>query len=168
MATPVSFYLKYFDTLTTSMLNWFAAAQSKITDFNRGSIIRSLVEAFAMEQEVLYESTHHAIEAAIPEAIFTAFNFPRQSATKATGSVTFGRSTNAPQAYVLPQGLIIMTADGIEFETLAQVTLLQGTQTITTMCARWRPGWPETCWRTQLRSLSRPWLGWRRSLTRPL
>jgi len=133
MPTPVrvEFDLKHFESITTSMLNYLASVQTFITDFNIGSVNRTLLEAVAMELEELYYRLYKSTEKAIPEAIYTAFDFTRLAATAAAGTVTFSRSVAAGQDYLIPQGTVVATADGVEFQTIADVTLVAGQTTRT-------------------------------------
>lgn len=132
MPVPTSFKLKHFTQITASEVNWMASVQGKITDFNIGSVGRTLLEAFAMEVEEFYYRMVDALEAEIPNSAYEAFGFSLQSATKASGTVTFGRSTPAAQDYVIPAGTIVSTTDLVTFQTIASVTLSTGLTTAQT------------------------------------
>ena len=133
MPTParVEFDLKHFESIATSMMNYLSSVQALVTDFNIGSVNRTLLESVAMELEELYYRLYKSTEKAIPEAIYTAFDFTKLSATAASGTVTFSRSVAAPQDYLIPLGTVVATADGVEFKTTANVTLLTGQTTRT-------------------------------------
>lgn len=57
------------------MINWMRATQQKITDFNVGSIGRSLVEAPAVEIDQLYQQMFIGLKESIPVAVYNSFNF---------------------------------------------------------------------------------------------
>lgn len=129
MAT-VPFRIKYFDQAVASMLNWMASVQSDVTDFNVGSVNRTLLESVAMEFEEFYFRMVDALEQAIPDSAYESFDFARAAATTATGKVTFSRSTPADQDYVIPAGTIVSTDELVTFATVEAVTLLTGTTSI--------------------------------------
>lgn len=130
MGIPVPFKIKHFDQIVASELNWLASVQSLITDYNIGSVNRTILEAVAMELEEFYYRMIDALEQALPESVYESFEFARAAATTASGVVTFGRSTIAGQDYLIPAGTIVSTAELITFRTLADVTLLTGQQTV--------------------------------------
>lgn len=130
MPVPTSFKLKHFDQVVASELNWMASVQAKVTDFNIGSVVRTLLEAVGMEVEEFYYRMVDALEQEIPNSAYDSFGFARLAATKATGTVTFGRSTAADQDYVIPAGTIVSTTDLVTFQTIAEVTLATGLMTV--------------------------------------
>src|SRR5690242_20752207 len=89
----MSFQMKTFNMIVASMVNWFGANQSEVTDFNQGSVARTLIEAFSSELAEVYFRIFSALEEAQAEAIYAAFDFPRKSATSASGVVLFQRET---------------------------------------------------------------------------
>lgn len=89
----MAFEMKNFGMIRASMINWLAANQSEITDFNEGSTARVLVESFASELSEIYFRIFDALSEAQAEAIYAAFDFPRKSATTAAGIVLFQRET---------------------------------------------------------------------------
>lgn len=140
MPVPTSFKLKHFDQIVASMLNWVASVQSKVTDFNIGSVLRTLLESIAMEIEELYYRMVSALEQEIPNSAYEAFGFPRLLATPATGLVTFGRSTVADQDYLIPVGTLVSTLSGVTFQTVAAVTLPTGLTAIQASVLAVQPG----------------------------
>ena len=48
------FQIKDFASITASMINWLRANTTKVTDFNVGSVVRTMAEASAAEMEELY------------------------------------------------------------------------------------------------------------------
>jgi len=123
---PVPFNLKHFEQLTASKLNWMIGAQGVVTDYNIGSVARTMLEAVSVEEEEIYYRLYRAILEAIPIAIYLAFDFTLRAATTATGTVTFSRSTVAPVNYVIPLGTRVATTDGLVFVTTVAATLLTG------------------------------------------
>jgi hypothetical protein len=129
----MSFQIKKFDSIIASMVNWASSATDKITDFNVGSVIRTLLEAVAVELEELYYQLLKAVEEAIEEAIYRTFNFPKNPAERSTGTVTFTRLTGFESTITIPLGTLVSTdsAPPVYFETLAEATLPAITGTAT-------------------------------------
>lgn len=92
------FKVKTFSQLTQSMLNWFASSQNFVTDLNVGSVARTLLEAVASELAEIYYRIYNGILDAQETAVYTSFDFPKLSATPATGIVLWQTSSlpNAP------------------------------------------------------------------------
>lgn len=83
----MAFQLKDFTSIVSSMINWMKSTQNKVTDFNEGSIARTLVEAPAAEIEELYRRMFDGIKEAIPVATYNSFNFNALTAQKTIGLV---------------------------------------------------------------------------------
>lgn len=115
----MAFQIKKFDSIIASMVNWLSSATNKITDFNVGSVARTMLEAVAIELEELYYQLLKAVEEAIEEAIYRTFNFPRNPSERATGNVTFYRQLGSDQPISVPQSTLVSTgsAPPIYFET---------------------------------------------------
>jgi len=121
----MAFQIKKFDSIVASMINWVSGATNKVTDFNKGSVVRTLLEAVAMELEELYYQLLQAAEEAIEEAIYRTFNFPRNPAQRATGTVRFTRLTGTEDEITIPQGALVSTETEppVVFETQAEYTI---------------------------------------------
>jgi uncharacterized phage protein gp47/JayE len=117
--------------LLQTMVDTVSGNTDKINDFTEGSSTRSILRAVSGVVATLYHKVHKAIKDAIEDAIYNAFNFPADPGRKATTSVTFSRSTNATQNYVIAAGTLIGTSDDVLFETDSTVTLAIGTTSIT-------------------------------------
>lgn len=79
--------LKDFASITASMLNWMRAAQDKVTDFEQGSIIRTLLEAPAAEIDELYQQMFAGIREAIPVSVYRTFGFEALESTASAGII---------------------------------------------------------------------------------
>lgn len=133
MGEFMSFQVKKFNSIVASMINWASGATTKVTDFNPGSVVRTLMEALAMELEELYYQLLQATEEAIEEAIYRTFNFPRNPAEKATGTERFTRLSGTETLITIPQGTLVATTTdpAAIFETQAEETIpsISGTAT---------------------------------------
>lgn len=81
------FKVKTMTQITASMVNWFASAQSFVTDLNVGSVARTFLEAIASELAEIYYRIFNGILIAQEIAVYTSFDFPKHAATSSTGVV---------------------------------------------------------------------------------
>ena len=129
----MAFQVKKFNSILSSMINWMSSATERITDYNKGSVVRTILEAVAMELEELYYQLLQATQEAIEEAIYRTFNFPRNPAEKATGTVRFTRLTGTEVIVTIPSGTLVGTdtEPPIVFETQADdiIEYITGTAT---------------------------------------
>jgi hypothetical protein len=104
------------------MINWVSSTTDRITDFNTGSVTRTILEAVAIELEELYYQLLRAVEEAIEEAIYRTFNFPRNPAERATGNVRFTRLSGTESKITINRGNLVGTDTDpvIYFETQAE------------------------------------------------
>lgn len=77
------------------MINWMKATTKKITDYNIGSVVRTLVEAVAAEIDELYQQFFIGVKEAIPVATYNSFSFDKLEAIGASGLI---RVTITPSA----------------------------------------------------------------------
>lgn len=129
----MAFQVKKFNSIVASMINWISSATDKITDFNPGSVVRTIIEAVAMELEELYYQLLVAVEEAIDEAIYRTFNFPRNPPRKATGEVRFYRLLGNEDYLFIPKGALVSTdtSPPVVFETVedGRMPMIEGLAT---------------------------------------
>lgn len=128
----MSFSMKTFNQITASMVNWAAATQSEVTDFNEGGVLRTLIESFASELAEIYFRIFDSIDDTQREAIYLAFDFPRKSSTSAAGTILLQRATLSGSNISISSGTQVAvpaTAGGeeITFTSSANYTLPQAT-----------------------------------------
>lgn len=125
----MAFQLKSAASITASMLNWMRAVQKIVTDFNVGSVVRSMLEACANEIDELYKQIFIGLTEAIPVAIYTSFNFPPLPATPAGGLVSvIITAQGAPVLY--PAGTLwVPGSGGVNYTQTADVTIATGATT---------------------------------------
>lgn len=83
----MAFQIKDFASITASAINWMRATTRKVTDYNVGSVARTLVEAPAAEIEQLYLQAFNGLKEAIPVSVYNSFSFDRLPAAPAAGIV---------------------------------------------------------------------------------
>jgi hypothetical protein len=128
----MAFQLKDFASITLAMINRARASQSKLTDFNEGSIARTLMESPAVEIEELYQRMFAGILDAIPVAIYRGFGFDMREPAKARGSImiTFGAALAVP--FTLPAGAVFQNAaTGYRYLLTAAATANVGATSLT-------------------------------------
>jgi len=135
MAIRPTFNLKHFEQIAASMMNLMASVQASITDYNIGSVNRTMLEAVALELEEIYYRTFQGILDGIPAGVYEAFGFGKLPATPAVGNVTFGRSAAATVSYTVPTGTVVATATGLRFTTTEEVVILAGNTSVNVQVA---------------------------------
>lgn len=120
------FQLKDFPSIVLSMINHAKATQSKLTDFNIGSVARTMIEAPAVEIDELYQQMFNGLMESIPVAIYNSFDFDRLPATQANGII---RVTIASQGsnIVIPAGTEFASASlTVKFTSKTDTTITTG------------------------------------------
>lgn len=102
------FQIRDFRSIVAGCINWMKAVTDKITDFNVGSVARTLIEAPAAEMDELYQNILIGLKEAIPVSVYTTFGFEKLAAEAASGVVRF--STGGPLATIaitIPAGTVV-------------------------------------------------------------
>ena len=121
------FQLKDFPSIAASMFNYARATQDKLTDFNVGSVTRTLLESPAIEIEELYQRIFAGIMEAIPVAIYRGFNFAILDASSARGFVRVRFAIPLEHAISVPEGTVFASsATGTSYISDQAVTVPVG------------------------------------------
>jgi uncharacterized phage protein gp47/JayE len=96
------------EKLLQRMVNWSRATSPKLTDFRRGSVIRTIYESVALVVEGGSSKFYNALKSIIEKNIYSVIGFDKEQARPSTGEVTFGRTEPAEKAYVIPRGTEIV------------------------------------------------------------
>lgn len=107
----MAFQIKNFPSIVASMINWMKVTQSQITDFNVGSVSRTLIEAPAIEIDELYQQMWTGLKEAIPVATYNSFNFAALQAQSSSGSIRVTITSNA-QDVIIPAGSVLTYTGG--------------------------------------------------------
>ena len=125
--------MKKFKEILGDMVIWMRM-NSKVSNFNVGSVVRSILEAVAMEIEEIYAFIRKKFAEMQENSIYLSFGFPKASAIAATGNVTVKFTQTLAQSVLFEKGYKFYTApiDGktIYFESTKDVTALIGTSEI--------------------------------------
>lgn len=102
------FQIKDFTSIAAGLINVVRATTNKVTDFNRGSVIRTMLEATAAEIEELYLQMYLGTKEAIPVSVFTTFGFNRQAAESAGGTIRFSTGGSLASSVIpIPLGTVV-------------------------------------------------------------
>ncbi len=104
------FQLKDMVSISAGMINRAKATQTKITDFNVGSVARTILESSAIEVEQFYQRMFYGILEAIPTAIYLGFEFALIQSTAARGLVTINFGGPVVEAFTIPAGTIFVNS----------------------------------------------------------
>lgn len=119
----MAFQVKDFLSILASQVNHLRGVTTRVTDFSVGSVVRSLLEASAIEIEELYQRIFHGLRDAIPTAIYTSFDFPKRPGASARVTLRFSIPAAGAAGTVIPIG----TAARVPGGTIQWVTQSVGT-----------------------------------------
>lgn len=128
-----AFTAKPFLTVVGDMIAYARAVNRDITDYNVGSVARTLLEAPAIEIDALYQAYIAGLLDGIPTAIYQGFGFPALGATAASGHVTFTAPEVPAEPIGIPAGTVVRDPLGIvtfETQSSASITSLSATVAI--------------------------------------
>lgn len=123
----MAFQIKDFASIVASMINLMRGNTNKITDFQPGSVARTLVEAPAVEIEELYMKMFQGLLEAIPVATYLSFGFDLLPSSAATGVLTFYALGGHSSTVVIPAGTTGRNLEtGLDYTTTRSVTIPVG------------------------------------------
>lgn len=120
------FQIKDFASIVAAQINHARAATTKITDFQPGSVSRTLIEAPAVEVEELYLQMFLGLRDAIPVATFLSFGLDPLPAARAVGFVSVSSEQPLSAPMLIPQGTAFSALDGRQYTAVADVTWAAG------------------------------------------
>ncbi len=118
--------LKTQQQALAEMARTYWAESGREPDMVEGSVTRSLFEALGFQVNDLSARFDAAIEEAVPEAIFAAFDFPRDPATQARGGLRFFAPTPSLNPVYIPKGTTAAAPDETEYVTTEDAELPLG------------------------------------------
>lgn len=121
----MAFQIKDFASISASAINWMRSTTKKVTDFNIGSVIRTLIEAVAAEIDELYQQMFIGLREAIPVSVYNSFDFAALGATSASGLIRVTVTSGA--AVTIPAGTVF-SVDGrsVTYASQQDVTIASG------------------------------------------
>lgn len=116
-----AFQIKDFASIVASMLNLMQSTQTKITDFNPGSINRVMLESSAAEMDELYQQMLNGLLQAIPVSVYNSFGFSALPSQAASGQMTVNITSQATNTPIVA-GTIFTSATTGQTYTLVGIT----------------------------------------------
>jgi hypothetical protein len=93
-----------FEDILADHITYFASESARATDFNPGSVTRTILEIIAQVQERRDVAAWATLNNAIDEAVLDAWGFSRREAIPATGQITLYRDLDDNTPFVIRQG----------------------------------------------------------------
>jgi hypothetical protein len=116
-----------YSQILTDAVTLFVAADTGVTDFNEGSVVRTLIEAWVLEMFRLYTDLARAVNDAQQNAAYETFGFSPLAAQPASGRVLFTLAAGFPstQSITIPAGTVVTSSvnSSYIYTTQAAVTL---------------------------------------------
>ena len=125
MTTPIVTPKPFVD-IVAGMIERVRVSSDTLTDFNVGSVIRSVLEACAIELDDYYQELYLGLRRAIPTAIYLGFGFDLRPAVAASGTLVFTRIDDMSLAITIPPGTRFVSQTGESYVTNAALTLPSG------------------------------------------
>jgi len=137
----MAFQIKDFASIAASMINYMKSVTTKVTDFNQGSVVRTMLEAPAAELEELYLQMLIGLQEGIPVATYNTFGFDLLPAATASGAVRFSTATPAASAIPIPLGTLVQVPGRtITYATQVDASIAVGQTYVDVLCAASVPG----------------------------
>jgi hypothetical protein len=113
------------------MINRMSMTQKKVTDFNVGAVIRTMLESPAAELDELYQQMFNGLQEAIPVSVFNSFNFPPLAAQSASGLAQLSIASQ-PTAVLVAAGTTFTPngATSSVYQSAADVVIPAGSTTV--------------------------------------
>lgn len=117
----MSFQLKNFTSIVLGEINHARVVTDRVNDFAPGSVVRTIMEAPAVEIEELYLQMFLGLRDAIPVSAYVSFGFDKSPAVRAFGYVSISSLFALEQDEVIEFGTLFETADGLQYTADADV-----------------------------------------------
>lgn len=118
----MSFQIKDFNSIVAAQINHARSVTKKITDFEPGSVARTIMEAPAVEVEELYLQMFLGLRDAIPVSTFKSFGFDLLPVRYASGYVSVTKNAALTAPLTIPLGTVFTATDGRTYtSTIAKV-----------------------------------------------
>lgn len=122
--------MKTFKVILNDMAAWISTRNQKLNNFYVGSVLRTLLEAVAVEVESMYFQMYKGFRYAVENSIFHSFDFYKTPATPSSGELIMKFKFALPQQIVLPEGYrfcTIPSAGNPVYFVLTEDTILEKT-----------------------------------------
>lgn len=120
------FQIKDFNSIVLAEINHARAVTDRVNDFAPGSVVRTIMEAPAVEIEELYLQMFLGLRDAIPVSAFVSFGFDKMPAKRAFGHVSISSAFELEMDVPIEVGTLFETADGLQFTADSRVVWAAG------------------------------------------
>lgn len=118
----MAFQIKDFTSIVAAQINHARSVTDKVTDFQPGSVVRTLMEAPAVEMEELYLQMFLGLRDAIPVATFQSFGFDKLPSRRAFGYASVSSADPLTAEISIPAGTKFTTEGGGSYTSTVDVT----------------------------------------------
>ena len=137
------------ESIVDEMINYYSEkleiGETKVTDFNEGSEIRNLLEAFAVDLYALMEDNYEASKIAFISTAYGEWldlhgespliNLARDTGSEAVGLVTFTIPDVREVDIIIPEETILVSEENdLEYITDSEATIVAGETSIDVYC----------------------------------
>lgn len=122
----MAFQIKSFTAVAASMLNYMRGTTKKVTDFNIGGVVRTMLEAIAIEIEELYQQYFNGLKEAIPVSLYTSLGFNSLPALPAYGLLRVTVSSSGSDVLIQAGTVFSMAGGATPYVSSADVTIPAG------------------------------------------
>ena len=117
--------IKRYDELMEEACANMIARQDKITDFNEGSVIHTILDTFCRIVERIYISIRSGFNQGLVMLMYSVFKFEKKNGTYASGKVTFSRNAPLNARTVIPSGVKV-SGNGFNYVTTQTTAISAG------------------------------------------
>jgi uncharacterized phage protein gp47/JayE len=121
-----TFQVKDFASISASLINLMQSTTQKVTDFNIGAVVRTMLEAIAAEMDELYQQMLNGLLQAIPVAVYNSFSFPALTAQPASGLVTVAITSQSASTLISAGSVFTSNTTSNTYTTAADYTMAAG------------------------------------------
>jgi len=122
--------IRRYDEIMASAIANMIAKQDKITDFNEGSIIHTILDTVSRIAERLYVAIRQGYNELLLLIPYSLFGFERKRGLYANGTVIFKRSVARPAQSIIPKGTKV-SGGGYSFTTTEAGSIsVDGTESV--------------------------------------
>lgn len=122
----MAFQTKTFLSIIASMVNRCRAITNQITDFNVGSVARTLLEAPAQEIDELYIQMLFGLLEAIQVSVYTSFNFPALPATPASNLLRVTIAVQNTPTMIASNSVFTRSDGSLTYNSTSDITIPAG------------------------------------------
>lgn len=136
----MAFQIKDFVSIVAGMINHMRGHQRDLTDFNIGSVTRTLIEGPAAELDEGYQQLVNGIREAIPVATYNSFNFQRLPAVPASGLIRVVTSGSVDAVTISAGTLFTGQTTKATFRSVSDAVIVPGLTSADVLVTAMQPG----------------------------